>query len=136
MEKYGYVTCDVQEYLYIHPALFNSFIDIVQHVVLRQSLDNSKKIVYFKVLNNSEIVQYIHGDNTLEQFGFCLLHKADLDERFKLHSTCKNLYDSIFDCLLTARETEFDETSGCSRFQFEYSKLLNDDEVIHLLHIL
>ncbi|GBO35504.1 hypothetical protein AVEN_41994-1 [Araneus ventricosus] len=129
MEKYGYIICDVctmQEYLYIPPVLFNSLVDSGQHVVLRQSLDPSRKVIYFKILNNSEIVQYIHCDDASDQFGFCLLQKTNPVERFKLHSTRRSLYDSVFECLLTPRESDFDEAGSCARHQIGYFNILSD----------
>ncbi|GFT99106.1 uncharacterized protein TNCV_3794581 [Trichonephila clavipes] len=111
MEKFGYLVCDScspGEFLYIHPSLFLNIIDCVQNVVLRKDISD-KRIVYFKILNNSEIVQYIHNDAQEECFGFCQLHQTDPNDKFKVFSPNKHLFVNLLDCVLEARDITSDE---------------------------
>ncbi|GFY30299.1 uncharacterized protein TNCV_4065501 [Trichonephila clavipes] len=111
MEKFGYLVCDScspGEFLYIHPSLFLNIIDCVQNVVLRKDISD-KRIVYFKILNNSEIVQYIHNDAQEECFGFCQLHRTDPNDKFKVFSPNKHLFVNLLDCVLEARDITSDE---------------------------
>ncbi|GFX09854.1 uncharacterized protein TNCV_2688961 [Trichonephila clavipes] len=106
MEKFGYLVCDScspGEFLYINPSLFLNIIDCVQNVVLCKDISD-KRIVYFKILNNSEIVQYIHNDAQEEYFGFCQLHRTDPNDKFKVFSPNKNLFVNLLDCVLEARD--------------------------------
>ncbi|GFY25083.1 uncharacterized protein TNCV_2692741 [Trichonephila clavipes] len=113
MEKFGYLVCDScspGEFLYIHPTLFLNIIDCVQNVVLRKDISD-KRIVYFKIFNNSEIVQYIHNDAQEECFGFCQLHRTDPNDKFKVFSPNKHLFVNLLDCVLEARDITSDEVS-------------------------
>ncbi|GFV04414.1 uncharacterized protein TNCV_920352 [Trichonephila clavipes] len=114
MEKFGYLVCDScspGEFLYIHPSLFLNIIDCVQNVVLRKDISD-KRIVYFKILNNSEIVQYIHNDAQEECFGFCQLHRTDPNDKFKVFSPNKHLFVNLLDCVLEARDITSDEAAS------------------------
>ncbi|GFU49578.1 uncharacterized protein TNCV_1591121 [Trichonephila clavipes] len=78
------------------------------NVVLRKDISD-KRIVYFKILNNSEIVQYIHNDAQEECFGFCQLHRTDPNDKFKVFSPNKHLFVNLLDCVLEARDITSDE---------------------------
>ncbi|GFW36065.1 uncharacterized protein TNCV_4929281 [Trichonephila clavipes] len=111
METFGYLVCDScspGEFLYIHPSLFLNIIDCVQNVVLRKDISD-KIIVYFKILNSSEIVQYIHNDAQEECFGFRQLHRTDQNDKFKVFSPNKHLFVNLLDCVLEARDITSDE---------------------------
>ncbi|GFT88599.1 uncharacterized protein TNCV_905081 [Trichonephila clavipes] len=85
------------------------------NVVLRKDISD-KRIVYFKILNNSEIVQYIHNDAQEECFGFCQLHRTDPNDKFKVFSPNKHLFVNLLDCVLDARDITSAE-GDCPRFQ-------------------
>ncbi|GFS69332.1 hypothetical protein TNCV_4011441 [Trichonephila clavipes] len=106
------------------------------YLVLRKDISD-KRIVYFKILNNSEIVQYIHNDAQEECFGFCKLHRTDPNDKFKVFSPNKHLFVNLLDCVLEARDITSDK-GDCPRFllQFGYFKLLTNDELVKLFHIL
>ncbi|GFU04877.1 hypothetical protein TNCV_1290051 [Trichonephila clavipes] len=96
-----------------------------------------KRIVYFKILNISEIVQYIHNDAQEECFGFCQLHRTDPNDKFKVFSPNKHLFVNLLDCVLEARDITSDEgDSPRFQLQFGYFKLLTNDELVKLFHIL
>ncbi|GFY22023.1 hypothetical protein TNCV_3296671 [Trichonephila clavipes] len=78
------------------------------NVVLRKDIID-KNIVYFKIVNNSEIVQYINNEAQEERFGFCQLHRTDLNDKFKVFSPNKNLFVNLLDCVLEARDITSDE---------------------------
>ncbi|GFS98407.1 uncharacterized protein TNCV_3523271 [Trichonephila clavipes] len=139
MEKFGYILCSCcssGDYLYIHSALFTNIIECVQNAV-RQHLDDSKKVVYFKILSNCEIVQFIHKEPNEDLFGYCQLHRRDPQERFQVFASNKTLFPNLLDCILTARETEAD-VPDCPRYQlqFGYFKIMLADEFVESLHIL
>ncbi|GFY23499.1 uncharacterized protein TNCV_3941911 [Trichonephila clavipes] len=122
MEKFGYLVCDScspGEFLYIHPSLFLNIIDCVQNVVLRKDISD-KRIVYFKILNNSEIVQYVHNDTQEEYFGFCQLHRTDPNDKFKVFSPNKHLFVNLIDCVLEARDITSDEDAIKSYYYYYY----------------
>ncbi|GFX69192.1 uncharacterized protein TNCV_3563681 [Trichonephila clavipes] len=78
------------------------------NVVLRKDISD-KRIVYFKILNNSEIVQYIHNDAQEECFGFRQVHRTDPNDKFKVFSPNKRLFVNLLDCVLEARDITSDE---------------------------
>ncbi|GFU41559.1 uncharacterized protein TNCV_2792731 [Trichonephila clavipes] len=117
-------------------SLFTNIIECVQNAV-RQHLDDSKKVVYFKILSNCEIVQFIHKEPNEDLFGYCQLHRRDPQERFQVFASNKTLFPNLLDCILTARETEAD-VPDCPRYQlqFGYFKIMLADEFVESLHIL
>ncbi|GFU04014.1 uncharacterized protein NPIL_493691 [Nephila pilipes] len=106
MEKFDYILCNccsAGDYLYVHPALFNNIVDCVQKAIL-QHLDYSKKVVYFKILSNCEILQFIHKESNEDLFGYFQLHRRDPHERFQVSASNKTLFPHLLDCILTASE--------------------------------
>lgn len=86
MEQFGYLITDVcsnTEFLYIHNALFENMTDCIQSVFLRNQIEGSKRVLYFKILQNAEIVKTIHEDVELyEACGFCHLKRSTPNEKF------------------------------------------------------
>lgn len=143
MEKYGYILSDpVQdtlEFLHIQNSLFDNITDCIKNALLRKMLDGPKRVFYFKILQNCEIISHIHMDNPFENYGFCYLKRASPSERFTVYSTHKTLCDNVLECISKAKivdtknSIDLPDTPNC-HLKIGYFKILNDTEIVQLLH--
>lgn len=142
MEKYCYLITDLcnegGEFLYIHNTLFDNITDCIKNALLRKLVDGPKRVIYFRILQNCEIVRYIHDDCSFENYGFCHLKRMNPSERFSVFATHKTLYDNLLECIEKAKIFEADscDLPDSPNFQLKigYFKVLNDTEIVQLLH--
>lgn len=143
MEKYGYLIADLYgenytDFLYINNSLFENITDCIQNALLKNLVDGPKRVLYFKILQNSEIVSHIHEDCNFENYGFCHLRRTNSSERFTVLTTYKSLVNRLLDCVLKAKiyECESSELPDTPNFHLKigYFKVLNDTEIVQLLH--
>ncbi|GFQ91075.1 hypothetical protein TNCT_577861, partial [Trichonephila clavata] len=67
MEKFGYIITDPfcdREYFYVHNVLYVDIVSCIESVHIHRNTDEPLKIVYFKILTNSEIVRFLHEEQT------------------------------------------------------------------------
>lgn len=143
MEKYGYLISDLcqdsLEFLHIQNTLFDNITDCIKNALSRQIVDGPKRVIYFKILQNCEIVTHIHNDSPYENYGFCHLKRMNPSERFSVYSTDKTLCNNLLECISKAKIFEAEDSSDLPdspNFQLKigYFRVLNDTEIVQLLH--
>ncbi|GFQ81097.1 uncharacterized protein TNCT_578251 [Trichonephila clavata] len=127
MEKFGYIITDPfceREYFYIHNVLY---VDIVS-VHIHRNTDEPLKIVYFKILTNSEIVRFLHEEQTeKKRFGFCQLTRCNPTEKFRVYSSLKVLFENILEPVLASKQISWSDVPDSPNFEakFAYFHVLN-----------
>lgn len=141
MEQFGYLitdVCSASDYLYVHNELFQNITDCIKCVLLRNRVEDTQRVLYFKILKNSEIVKIIHENCELyKAYGYCHLKRSKPIEKFIVLTTNKQLFTNMLDCIHKAKIIEDcgdDPDSLNLQVKIGYFKLLNDNEIVHYLH--
>lgn len=140
MERYGFFfTSDSvresEEFTYLHGCLYEQM-----HQCLRIARDweTSDEKNYFKLLNNSEIIKYVHEkQNKKKIFGYLFLSNDFLSNNMLFaHSYSLKLYHDILECIFDGKssheQTDISATQKSSKIG--YFVILNDDELVAELH--
>ncbi|GFQ74039.1 uncharacterized protein TNCT_263881 [Trichonephila clavata] len=140
MEKFGYIITDPfceREYFYIHNVLYVDIVSCIESVHIHRNTDEPLKIVYFKILTNSEIVRFLHEEQTeKKRFGFCQLTRCNPTEKFRVYSSLKVLFENILEPVLASKQISWSDVPDSPNFEakFAYFHVLSDDEIIFHLH--
>ncbi|GFQ85290.1 uncharacterized protein TNCT_579351 [Trichonephila clavata] len=136
MERFGYIvadSCSGEDYLYIHNKLYDNILECVENARLHKTSVQPAKIMYFSILSNAEIVQFLHETQTEEKrFGFCQLTKYTSAEKYSVYSSHKLLFETIVETITMAKGVSWNDVPDCPNFEAKlgYFQLLNDDEVL------
>ncbi|GFR12709.1 uncharacterized protein TNCT_178861, partial [Trichonephila clavata] len=136
MERFGYIvadSCSGEDYLYIHNKLYDNILECIENARLHKTSVQPAKIMYFSILSNAEIVQFLHETQTEEKrFGFCQLTKYTSAEKYSVYSSHKLLFETIVETITPAKGVSWNDVPDCPNFEAKlgYFQLLNDDEVL------
>lgn len=144
MERYGFffMTDSANEpgdFTYLHGTLYEH-----AHQCIRVARDWKTTVtnekVYFKLLNNSEIIKYAHVKENKKKFGYLFLSNDFLNNMLFAHSYSSKLYEDILECIYDGKscreqdETDEDYTSQRNSKKIGYFSILTDDELVAELH--
>ncbi|GBL94816.1 hypothetical protein AVEN_18077-1 [Araneus ventricosus] len=108
MERFGYIVadpCSGCDYLQIHNILYDNILECIENARLHKNSVDPSKIMYFTILSNTDIVQFLHDTQTEEKrFGFCQLTKYNSAEKYNVYSSHKILFETIVDSILATKE--------------------------------
>ncbi|GBL98335.1 hypothetical protein AVEN_91414-1 [Araneus ventricosus] len=142
MERFGYIVadpCSGCDYLQIHNILYDNILECIENARLHKNSVDPSKIMYFTILSNTDIVQFLHDTQTEEKrFGFCQLTKYNSAEKYNVYSSHKILFETIVDSILATKGVSWNDIPECPNFEakFGYFRLLCDDEIVFYLHCL
>ncbi|GBO42279.1 hypothetical protein AVEN_173277-1 [Araneus ventricosus] len=142
MERFGYIVadpCSGCDYLQIHNILYDNILECIENARLHKNSEDPSKIMYFTILSNTDIVQFLHDTQTEEKrFGFCQLTKYNSAEKYNVYSSHKILFETIVDSILATKGVSWNDIPECPNFEakFGYFRLLCDDEIVFYLHCL
>lgn len=141
MERYGFFFMsdtdgEPGDFTYLHATLYEQV-----HQCLRVARDwktNDGKI-YFKLLNNSEIIKYAHEKQNKKKFGYLFLSNDFLNSSMLFaHTYSSKLYDDILECILDGKsyrdETVDGDHTPQKNSKIGYFTILSDDELVAELH--
>ncbi|GFQ79679.1 uncharacterized protein TNCT_382681 [Trichonephila clavata] len=121
MEKFGYIITDPfceREYFYIHNVLYVDIMSCIESVHIHRNTDEPLKIVYFKILTNSEIVRFLHEEQTeKKRFGFCQLTRCNPTEKFRVYSSLKVLFENILEPVLASKQISWSDVPDSPNFE-------------------
>lgn len=135
MERYGFLrkTSDTNDISSMHETLFPDIKNCVREGVLQQQ-DLQNTIYYFKILNNREIIQYMHASpGDTELFSYFHLHQTCPTDGYVMCAAGDQLYARLIDCVFTAKWKPTD-LKNAATIKVAYYKLLTDDELLKALH--
>lgn len=96
------------------------------------------KIFYFKILNNSEIIKFVHAKECEKKFGYVIICDNLLNGCHCVCSWSPKFYEDMLTCILAWKTQHFwkDEPDRnidqCSKIAYFF--VLNDDELVEELH--
>ncbi|GFW02713.1 uncharacterized protein TNCV_5027951 [Trichonephila clavipes] len=127
MERFGYIItnlfCD-REYFYIHNVLYVDIVSCIENVHIRRNTDEHVKIVYFKILTNSEIERFLHEEQTEEKrFGFCQLTRYNPTEKFKVYSSLKVLFENIQEPAQASKQISWSDVPDSLNFEAKFGNI-------------
>ncbi|KAG8174391.1 hypothetical protein JTE90_016087 [Oedothorax gibbosus] len=138
MERYGFLrksTADPDNIISVHDDLFTDIGSCVRAgSAQEQNLEST--IYYFKILNNKEVVDYIHNNcEFLCVFSYFYLYRPSPHKPYSMSTSCDRLFSQLLECVLSAKckPKEADDPIG-HRLKVAYYKLFSDDELIKELH--
>ncbi|GFR02948.1 uncharacterized protein TNCT_140501, partial [Trichonephila clavata] len=121
MEKFGYIITDPfceREYFYIHNVLYVDTVSCIESVHIHRNTDEPLKIVFFKILTNSEIVRFLHEEQTeKKRFGFCQLTRCNPTEKFRVYSSLKVLFENILEPVLASKQISWSDVPDSPNFE-------------------
>ncbi|GFQ75025.1 uncharacterized protein TNCT_278901 [Trichonephila clavata] len=121
MERFGYIvadSCSGEDYLYIHNKLYDNILECIENARLRKTSVRPAKIMYFSILSNAEIVQFLHETQTEEKrFGFCQLTKYTSAEKYSVYSSHKLLFETIVETITPAKGVSWNDVPDCPNFE-------------------
>lgn len=139
MERYGFFFLsnsvgEPGDFTYLHGTLYEH-----AHQCLRVARDwkTPDAKIYFKLLNNSEIIKHAHVKQNKKKFGYLFLSNDFLNSMLFAHSYSSNLYDDILECIADGKsypEQTDDDNAQQKNFKIGYFYILSDDELVAELH--
>lgn len=136
MERYGYLIVESggASIYHIHSSLYRDIVSCVKSVI-EQKIDTENTILYFKILNNSEIVKYLHDMKNDESYSFTYLHQPILTDPPYICSGASTLYKDLLQCIIDVKstDTKISDIPGYL-LKIGYLKILNPDELLLDLH--
>lgn len=140
MERYGFffmsdAAGEPGDFTYLHATLYEH-----AHQCLRVARDwkTSDEKIYFKLLNNSEIIKYAHVKQNKKKFGYLFLSNDFLNSMLFAHTYSSKLYDDILECISDGKsyheETDDDGHMPQKNSKIGYFTILTDDELVAELH--
>lgn len=139
MERYGFffVSDSVQEpgdVTYLHGTLYEH---ADQCLRVARDWKTSDAKIYFKLLNNSEIIKHAHMKQNKKKFGYLFLSNDFLNNMLFAYSYSSKLYDDILECISDGKsypEQTDDDNMQRKNIQIGYFIILNNDELVAELH--
>lgn len=141
MERYGFFFMsdsagEPGDFTYLHGTLYEHV-----HQCLRVARDwkTSDEKIYFKLLNNSEIIKCAHVKQNKKKFGYLYLSNDFLNSMLFAHSYSSKLYDDILECIFDGKfhhekTGDDDYAPQKNNCQIGYFSILTDDELVAELH--
>ena len=141
MERYGFFLSDpskdCENFTYLHGTLFESI-----HECLRVARDwkSADHRYYFKILNNDEIIKYIHNQPNEKKFGYIFLCNDYLNDVFFTYSHSVKLYSDLLNCIndgkchYNRKDDEVDYPQ-IKNNKIGYFVILNNDDLVNELHV-
>ncbi|GFS58228.1 uncharacterized protein TNCV_4916311 [Trichonephila clavipes] len=136
MERYGYLIADSSGacVYQIHNILYRDIINCVKNAI-EQKKDDGNSILYFRILNNSDIVKYLHTGKKDINNSYVYLHQLSLSEPYYIYQGANKLYKDLLQCIIDVKSTETKVSDSPShRVKVGYLKILNADELLIDLH--
>ena len=141
MERFGFffASSSIQEpgdFTYLHGTLYEHLYECIQ---VARDWKTSNERIYFKLLNNSEIIKQAHTKQNIKKFGYLFLTNDFLNNMLFAHSYSPKLYDDILDCIMDGKachkqtDIESDYTMQ-KNIKIGYFSILNNDELVSELH--
>lgn len=141
MERYGFFLCDsdreLEKFTYLHGVLFK---DAFECVEIARDWKAAEKRFYFKILNNSEIVKFIHDKETKKVFGYVFLCNDVFEDHYFTYAWSPKLYEDILQCIQDGKNhylkdvDEPDSLKHPGKTQIGYFVILTDDHLVTELH--
>ncbi|GBM12074.1 hypothetical protein AVEN_180206-1 [Araneus ventricosus] len=107
MERFGYIVADPWSgfgYLQIHNILYDNILECIENARLHKNSEDPAKIMYFIILSNTDVVQFLHDAKTeKKRFGFCQLTKYNSADKYNVCSSHKILFQTIVDSILETK---------------------------------
>lgn len=138
MERFGYFVCRPDgaqvKLVYFHDRLFKNMFECMQ-----DSKQWDEKIFYFKILNNSEIIKFVHTKECEKKFGYVIICDNLLNGCHCVCSWSPKFYEDMLDCISDGKaqhclnKDEVDDGAN-QRSKIAYFFVLNDDELVTELH--
>lgn len=121
---------------YMHASYFKNLKDCIRNALYYNALDTSRSDPsYLKILNNTEVVNYIHNSNKNCFFGFMHLCFEDVvSEPMNLFSTCDTLYKDMLDCVCASKCGEELNITTDFVIKVGYFVMLTPDDIVRELH--
>lgn len=145
MERYGYFMTEEGGLNFIekdtkidlNPTIFKNLKDCIRCALYYNTSLNGRKLTYFKILNNNDIIQYIHNISTKEHvFGYlhlCFKNKDNDLEPVQLLSICNKMYCNMLECVCACKYYPENNIEDCA-VKVGYCKLLTNDDIMYELH--
>lgn len=139
MQRYGFLLVEKDSedvFKNIHVHLYNNIFGCVSTAGTSLKIAAGERLVYFKILKNSDIVRLLHEKGAGYTYGYCLLKRPSVNEPFKITDSSETFYTSMLDCLTSAKTICLNDDDECcdENKKIGYFKLLTDNEVVKYLH--
>lgn len=123
-----------------NPGLFKNLKDCIRCALYYNQNLEGKKLTYFKILHNNDIINYIHNTSIKDcVFGYvylCFKNKNNDLEPAQLLFICNKMYNNMLECVCVDKyNPENDIIENCI-VKVAYCKLLNNDDTMYELHCL
>ncbi|GFR33139.1 uncharacterized protein TNCT_81871 [Trichonephila clavata] len=93
-------------------------VSCIESVHIHRNTDEPLKIVYFKILTNSEIVRFLHEEQTeKKRFGLCQLTRCIPTEKFRVYSSLKVLFENILEPVLASKQISRSDVPDSPNFE-------------------
>ncbi|GBM39541.1 hypothetical protein AVEN_52900-1 [Araneus ventricosus] len=113
MERFGYIfgdPCSGCDYLQVHNILYDNILECIENARLHKNSVDPSKIMYFTILSNTDIVEFLHDTQTEEKrFGFFQLTKYNSAEKYNIYSSHKILFETIVDSILATKGVSWND---------------------------
>ena len=142
MERFGFFFVsdsfqEVGDFTYLHGTLYEHAHECLQ--VARDWKTSDEKI-YFKLLNNSEIIKFAHVKQSEKKFGYLFLSDEYLNNNMLFaHSYSPKLYADILECIFDGKAYHKQSDADYmlqKNTKIGYFCILNDEELVAELHSL
>lgn len=120
---------------YMHAFYYKNMKDCIRSALYYNTIDMRKRTpCYLKILNNAEVVEYIHKSNKDYLFGFLHLYfEESVLEPIRLFSNCETLYRDMLDCVCAVKcDKESNVTDTI--IKVAYFIMLTPDNIVQELH--
>ncbi|GFT73875.1 uncharacterized protein F54H12.2 [Trichonephila clavipes] len=98
---------------------------------IEQKNDDGNSILYFRILNNSDIVKYLHTGKKDINYSYVYLHQSSLSEPYYIYQGANNFYKDLLQCIIDVKSTETKVPDSPShRVKVGYLKILDADELL------
>ena len=137
MERYGYLIVNASSedtFKDVHVNLYTNIIACVTSAATR-NIAAKERVVYFKILKNADIVQFLHAEESDYGFGYCFLKRASVNEPFKITDSSEKFYTHVLHCVTSAKNYFSGNECFNENVKIGYFKVLSDDDVVKHLHM-
>lgn len=129
MERFGLLFLEEEgENIFAHEKLFDDILPCIKEGIAHFSFRGRK--LYFKILNNKEIVSHLHIQNgPVAHYGYLHLSKSRGDDSLKVISASNFLLPKLYNCFVEERKNV-----GSTNCKIAYFAILSDDQIVNELH--
>ena len=134
MERYGFLLSDSapEKFEYVHGVLFKNLYKCMKTAIEWKS---AERRLYFKILNNSDIIGAIHAKEPGNKYGYVFLCNDCFSDQYLIHSWSSDFHEDLLDCVACEKDVGIDEIDFRNSVKkIGYFVILNDDQLVTDLH--